>query len=1419
MLFKNFLFLFFLISTITYATDFLTPEEKKYLLKNNTFRVCSQYNVYPLVAIKNEKLIGIGGEIFDKIAQKLHINFIPIDVKSDKDLDTKVAQNICDFIAIVGTKQKRFQNFESSNILYTDYLTTIGNLQSSFIDNTTDLSKHKFFVRYKVHKEKIKTIYPNLDIEKIYDIETILDKIKNDTNAHLISPKLMNDIYIQKYGIDKYKQNGIFEGLENETSLAINKNYPILINIINKTIDELGVEYFNTIKNKYTLKEFTIERSHNPFIIFIAMFLALLLAYVSFRKKQIEKTNALVTKQKETLSMVTRDQKTLLKLFEKSELVLFKWKNNANWNIEYVSSNVLHLLEYSKEDIMKNNISYSQCIHPYDLEKVLHEVDTLSSAINEDYLKHTPYRILTKHGKLKWVSDITILIRDENNKITHYLGYIEDITESLKTQEKLKESDFRWKFAIEGSGDGLWDWNLQTNQVFFSKQWKMLFGYEHDTLEPSIEEWSQKVHPSDITKVYEDIHNYLEGKTDSYINEHQVLCKDGTYKWILDRAMIVERDKFNAPTRIIGTHTNIDESKKLQNQILYEKNFISTIVENANAIIAVIDATGRMIRLNSYGENFTGSTQKEISQEPYLWKKFLPDEMQHKATEIIENAKNNDMLKNTQNTWISQEGVERIFEWSNMLVNKKDGSMDYIASIGLDITEQKEKELILEKAKETADVANQAKSSFLANMSHEIRTPLNGMIGLTRLLLDTNLNELQKEYLNKSLNSSEILLNLLNDILDYSKIEANKIDIIPSEVILDDMMQNLSDMFGYQAYHKHIEYIFTIDPKIPEVIIADESRLMQILINLIGNSIKFTSQGHVNLNLKLKEKTQDTLSILFEVQDTGIGISKQKQEKLFQAFEQGDNTTTKKFGGTGLGLMISKKLVVLMGGNITLKSEENIGSSFGFEIKVGYIENTTSQETLAQHSFENKTFLFVDDNVIERSYMKNIFESWNISLETVNNGEVAYTRIKKRVYDYIIVDWKMPKIDGIELLEILQKENIKIPHVLMITAHNKEKLLLNAKEKNIIIDKVLEKPYTPSSLFKTIFEKEYLKKEVHNNSMQKIILTETKKALLVEDNEINQLVALRLLEKIGFIVEIAENGKIALEKAENNLYKYDIIFMDIHMPIMDGFESSLHIRKFDTKTPIIALSAAVLPEDREKSEKSKMNGHLSKPINYNELEKTLAHYFTLQSPTFSSKDSPQKDDCLENVVIEGIDIAAFQSELDLEMQELCKFYLNFTKNYSQELILYENNKMSQEYREAFVHKLKGASGNLKMNHLFALCVAAENNDCESSFLDTLIVTLKSTISTIEKTMLPFVNTSLKTLSQEELYLSLDKMISKLDAYEFVEDEEMEQIFQNLQNILSKSQVNTFRELFSQNKIEELVPMLQKTLKDINAKHA
>ncbi|MDD2266185.1 ATP-binding protein [Sulfuricurvum sp.] len=472
---------------------------------------------------------------------------------------------------------------------------------------------------------------------------------------------------------------------------------------------------------------------------------------------------------------------------------------------------------------------------------------------------------------------------------------------------------------------------------------------------------------------------------------------------------------------------DIVQRNELENKLIYEKSINKTLVDSANAIIAIIDRHGVMINLNPFGERFCGYSQEEVASEPYFWARFLHPEMQDKVFGIIQNAIDGNITESFQNSWTSKEGEERIFEWSNALVLDEDGEMQYVTTIGLDITEQRERQLELEKAKEAAEAAAKAKSDFLANMSHEIRTPLNGIIGLTELVLNTELEPKQRDFLEKSNISSHALLDVINDILDYSKIEAGKFDLEYKPFDLNSVMNNIMSLFEFQAHRKGVA--LTLDVTIKEsVMIGDALRLTQILTNLVGNAVKFTESGTITIHVIQVDDNEECYTLKFSIEDTGIGMNLEAQGKLFQEFSQADTSITRQFGGTGLGLAISKQLVQMMDGDIGVESESGVGSTFFFTVKFGKMKSLPyqpsdekiliSKESL--NGLRGARILLVEDNKINQVVVTGILEDMEIIVDVAANGMEALNRVATTLYDLILMDLQMPVMDGFEATKVIR---------------------------------------------------------------------------------------------------------------------------------------------------------------------------------------------------------------------------------------------------------------------------------------------------------------------------------------------------------------------------------------------------------------
>ncbi len=688
---------------------------------------------------------------------------------------------------------------------------------------------------------------------------------------------------------------------------------------------------------------------------------------------------------------------------------------------------------------------------------------------------------------------------------------------------------------------------------------------------------------------------------------------------------------------------------------------------------------------------------------------------------------------------VSLSQDEYLSQWKNQALIVS--ILFFIFSVGLwvlrgilDKSYQKEQEFLedLKVAKIKAEEANKAKSQFLANMSHEIRTPMNAIIGLGDLLLGTKLDHKQKDLLVKINSSSKMLLSVINDILDLSKLEAGKVELEKECFDLENVFSQLRTLFSQKAVSEKLELYFYMKNDVPGIIEADELRLDQVLSNLLSNALKFTTYGNVTLQIELVEKLDsDHAKIRFSVQDTGIGMTKKEMDKIFQPFVQADTSTTRKYGGTGLGLMISSKIVEAMGGKLKVQSQKDVGSTFSFELESKVCQWEKTHPIVQQKPYH---ILVVDDQEISRMILKDMVEEFGCSCDMACDGDEAIKMMleaqKSNIeYDFILIDWYMPNLDGKQTIKQLHTmyENgelqNKIPTILMVSAHSKDEIDLS----DIEIESFLPKPVTSSTLFDALSTAKgsamhFQANTANSNSV--LPKLDGLEVLLVEDNEVNQLVASMMLEKVGIEVTTANNGQEGVDSYLANPDKYDLILMDLQMPILSGYDATKQIRQKDTKIPIVALTAAAMIEDKQKALEAGMNDHLSKPIDKSELYRVVGSYMNKNLEAKNKNSEAKKSD---ETIIDFKELYELTSSSELAHTLLEKLKAQLETGEFVDIV--QHLKENSEQAHTLIHTLKGVSGNIFAKELYEICFKIDKKyKQQKSILDEDIQALQNGIA-------------------------------------------------------------------------------------------
>lgn len=827
-----------------------------------------------------------------------------------------------------------------------------------------------------------------------------------------------------------------------------------------------------------------------------------------------------------------------------------------------------------------------------------------------------------------------------------------EIEERQRAEAVLRRGEKRYRSLVEAVTAVVW--NTPASGEFETEQagWSAFTGQSYDQLRGW--GWLDAVHPDDRPNTAR-VWSAAVASRSLYVVEHRLRRHDGVYRHMMVRAVPILNDD-GTILEWVGIHTDIDNLKRAEQRLSIQYAVVRILTESATLAEAIpqilrsvcenlgwalgtywrLDGTGQQLQCldlwHAPGENFTAFEQS-TRQTTFPIGVGLPGRVwsQRESAWITDVVLDSNFPRAAD---AARCGIHGAFAFPLQWAGEVIGVIEFFSRdvrppelellpifsvLGSQIgqfLERRRAEDELRRAKESAEAANRAKSEFLANMSHEIRTPMNGVIGMTELALDTDLTGEQREYLEMVKSSADYLLAVINDILDFSKIEAGKLDLDPIDFHLRDHLDDTLTALALRAHSKGLELACQVAPDVPDDVVGDPGRVRQIIVNLVGNAIKFTAAGEVvvRVSREPQEEPQDESVLLhFVVQDTGLGIPRDKLGLLFQAFSQVDSSTTRKYGGTGLGLAISSQLVKLMGGRIWVESEPGLGSKFHFTARLGISDSPAPRPAPSDIApLRGLAVLVVDDNATNRRILQDILEGWGASPSLVESGKQALRELHRAAlagtpFRLVLLDNMMPEMDGFMLAEQIQRHpGLARSTVMMLSSADRRDDA--ARCRSLGVAAYLTKPIKRAELLKAI----HLAMEGGPPSASGAVTAPPRRiepgqrsvrVLLTDDNPVNQKLAVRLLEKRGHEVVVAGNGREALDALAAQ--SFDVVLMDVQMPEMDGFEATHLIRQREAVTgahvPVVAMTAHAMKGDRERCLKEGMDGYISKPLQPTEL--------------------------------------------------------------------------------------------------------------------------------------------------------------------------------------------------------------------------
>jgi two-component system, sensor histidine kinase and response regulator len=842
-------------------------------------------------------------------------------------------------------------------------------------------------------------------------------------------------------------------------------------------------------------------------------------------------------------------------------------------------------------------------IHPEDLEGVIH---ALSDAVASGAGYNTEYRTLTATGEIRWLAGRGQVLLGGEGYDSRAIGTITDITERKALEDKLHYATESLNIAQAAAGVATFDFDLRRNSRICSDNFRELLCIPPATSLDDLNRALARVHPDDFALVRSAPLETTPAEP-YYRCEYRVLLDGGGERWIAEKAKVT-RGQSGEVERITGAIVDISDLKHTKAALGSVEIRLERALRGTQDGLWEIDL---LTDVSWYGLRFgelLGYSVEELGSSHEQFVTLIHPEDRERVALSLSNHLEHRAVYDLEFRVRHKAGHYEWMRARGQAERAADGTPLRLAGAMQLITDRKLAEQASLEAKLAAEAANRAKSSFLANLSHEIRTPMNGVIGMSQILAETPLDHTQREYLDIIRGSAKALLSLINDVLDLSKIEADRLELEHVEFDLIHMLYETVAATALQTAAKGIELIVSIEATVPVLIRADPGRLRQVVLNLLGNAVKFTHEGHITVHLAAQVDANHRASLTIEVTDTGIGIPADRLDRLFKSFSQVDSSTTRHYGGTGLGLSIVKRLAELMGGEVGVRSEFGKGSTFWVRVEVDVVKEQPGRLPIGV----GRKILIVDDIRAARDSLALKLKLYSYETVAVGSVDEALEHLAKESFNLVLADELMPMRGGLDLLTILRRDHrwARLPLILLSLFGAEHDATEHEHRPNAIGLKPIRAAHLASLIDQVLTGKTPHAPTLKSSPQAKLTFRGNK-ILLVEDNPVNQRVAQRTLQNLGSEVTIANNGAEALERIAASTF--DAVLMDCQMPVMDGFTATRRIRDMERergtrRLPIIALTANVMSEDRENCLAAGMDAHLGKPIEPAQLIEALSRF-------------------------------------------------------------------------------------------------------------------------------------------------------------------------------------------------------------------